>query len=188
MHNIIEWGKAYYWGTSEWSAAEIVSAIEIAERHHLHKPVVEQPIYNLFSRHRFSSEYERVYKEYGYGTTTFSPLASGLLTGKYSRGIPAGTRGALEGYDWLRDQLTDQKTLAQVQALQPIAQELGCTLSQLGLAWCLKNPLVSSVITGASRVEQVHENMKASEVAPKITSEILERIDKIFEINKEKED
>lgn len=188
MHNIIEWGKAFYWGTSEWSAAEIVSAIEVAERHHLHKPIVEQPVYNLLSRHRFSSEYERVYKEYGYGTTTFSPLASGLLTGKYSRGIPADSRGALEGYDWLRDRLTDQKTLAQVQALEPIAQELGCTLSQLGLAWCLKNPLVSSVITGASRVEQVYENLKASEVAPKITPEILERIDKIFEINKERED
>lgn len=185
MHNIIEWGKAFYWGTSEWSAAEIVSAIEIAERHHLHKPIVEQPVYNLLSRHRFSSEYEHVYKEYGYGTTTFSPLASGLLTGKYSRGIPADSRGALEGYDWLRDRLTDQKTLAQVQALEPIAQELGCTLSQLGLAWCLKNPFVSSVITGASRVQQVHENMKASEVAPKITPEILERIDKILEIPKE---
>jgi voltage-dependent potassium channel beta subunit len=180
MHNIIEWGKAMYWGTSEWSAAEIVAAIEIAERHHLHKPVTEQPIYNLFDRQRFTPEYERVYKDYGYGTTTWSPLASGLLTGKYSQGIPADSRGALEGYDWLRKQLTDPERLARVQALEAIAKELDCKLSQLALAWCLKNPFVSTVITGASRVEQVHENMKASEVAPKLTPEILERIDAIF--------
>ncbi|HEX2996389.1 MAG TPA: aldo/keto reductase [Anaerolineales bacterium] len=152
MHNIIEWGKAIYWGTSEWAAAEIAAAIEIAERHHLHKPVTEQPVYNLFERHRFTPEYERVYKTYGYGSTTWSPLASGLLTGKYSQGIPKDSRGALEGYDWLHKDLTDQEKLAKVQALEPIAQELGCKLSQLALAWCLKNPLVSSVITGASRV------------------------------------
>ena len=188
MHNIIEWGKAMYWGTSEWSAAEIVAAIEIAERHHLHKPVTEQPRYNLFERYRFSREYERVYKEYGYGTTTFSPLYSGLLTGKYSQGIPADSRGALEGNEWLHDQLTDQEKIAKVQALEPIAEELGCTLSQLALAWCLKNPYVSSLITGASRVDQVHENMKASEVAPKLTPEILERIDNIVEVKKEEED
>jgi len=188
MHNIIEWGKAFYWGTSEWSAAEIVAAIEIAERHHLHKPIVEQPVYNLLSRHRFSSEYERVYKDYGYGTTIWSPLASGLLTGKYNKGIPSGSRGALEGYDWLHDSLTDKSKLAKVQALEPISNELGCTVSQLALAWCLKNPFVSSVITGASRVEQVHENMKASEVAPKLTPEILQRIDQIFEIKKDADD
>jgi voltage-dependent potassium channel beta subunit len=188
MHNIIEWGKALYWGTSEWDAAEIVSAIEIAERHHLHKPVTEQPRYNLFERNRFSREYERVYKEYGYGTTTFSPLSSGLLTGKYSQGIPAESRGALEGFDWLHDQLTDKEKLAKVRALEPIAKELECTLSQLALAWCLKNPFVSTVITGASRVEQVHENMKAADVAPKLTPEILERIDGIFEVKKEEEE
>ena len=188
MHNIIEWGKAMYWGTSEWSAAEIVSAIEIAERHHLHKPVVEQPRYNLFERNRFSNEYQRVYKEYGYGATTFSPLASGLLTGKYSQGIPANSRGALEGFSWLHDQLTDKERVAKVQALEPIARELDCTLSQLALAWCLKNPYVSSVITGASRVEQVHENMKAAEVAPKLTPEILERIDQIFDVKPEEEE
>ena len=188
MHNIIEWGKAMYWGTSEWSAAEIVSAIEIAERHHLHKPITEQPIYNLFERQRFSSEYERVYKEYGYGTTTFSPLSSGLLSGKYNQGIPEGSRSTLEGYDWLHDDVTNKEKLAKVQALERIAQELGCTLPQLAIAWCLKNPYVSSVITGASRVEQVHENMKASDVAPKLTPEILERIDEIFGVKKEDED
>lgn len=188
IHNIIEWGKAMYWGTSEWSAAEIVSAIEIAERHHLHKPIVEQPIYNLFARHRFSPEYERVYRDYGYGTTIWSPLASGLLTGKYNQGIPEGSRGALEGFSWLHDQLTDQERIAKVQALEPIAKELDCSLSQLALAWCLKNPYVSTVITGASRVEQVHENMKAAEVAPKLTPEIMEQIDQIFGIKQEEED
>lgn len=185
MHNIIEWGKAFYWGTSQWAAAEIVAAIEVAERHHLHKPIVEQPVYNLFERNRFSHEYERVYKDYGYGTTTWSPLASGLLTGKYSEGIPEGSRATLKGYDWLHDELTDQARLAKVQALEPIARQLDCTLSQLALAWCLKNPYVSSVITGASRAEQVRENMKASEVAPKLTPEILERIDQIFGVKAE---
>ena len=188
MHNIIEWGKALYWGTSEWSAAEIVSAIEIAERHHLHKPITEQPIYNLFERHRFSKEYERVYKEYGYGTTTFSPLSSGLLSGKYNQGIPEGSRGALEGYDWLREDVTNKEKLAKVQALEPITRELGCTLAQLAIAWCLKNPYVSTVITGASRVEQVQENMKASQVAPKLTPEILERIDQIFGVKPEEDE
>src|SRR5215213_3301805 len=156
MHNIIEWGKAFYWGTSEWSAAEIVSAVEIAERHHLHKPVTEQPVYNMFSRQRFTKEYERVYKDYG--------------------------------YDWLRDELTNKEKLAKVQALEPIAKELNCTLSQLALAWCLKNPFVSTVITGASRVEQVRENMKAADVVTKLTPEIVERIDGIFEVKKEEED
>jgi len=188
MHNIIEWGKAMYWGTSEWDAAEIITAIEIAERHHLHKPVTEQPVYNLFRRHRFSPEYSRVYKDYGYGATTWSPLASGLLSGKYSQGIPSGSRATLKGYDWLHDHVTDKEKLAKVQALESIAKGLDCTLSQLALAWCLKNPFVSTVITGASQVEQVHENMKASEVAPKLTPEILGRIDSIFQVKEEEED
>lgn len=188
MHNIIEWGKALYWGTSEWSAAEIVEAIEIADKHHLHKPVTEQPVYNLFERHRFSDEYERVYKEYGYGTTIWSPLASGLLTGKYNQGIPEGSRGTLQGYDWLRDQLTDEEKLEKVRALEPIAKDLGCSLSQLAIAWCLKNPFVSTVITGASRVEQVHENMKASEVASRLTPEVMEQIDRIFNGKSEEEE
>ncbi len=188
MHNIIEWGKAMYWGTSEWAAAEIVAALEIAERHHLHKPVTEQPIYNMFERQRFSKEYQRVYKDYGYGATTWSPLASGLLTGKYSKGIPKDSRGALEGYEWLRKDLTDQEKLAKVQALESIAKELDCKLSQLALAWCLKNPFVSTVITGASRVEQVRENMQATEVVPKLTPEILERIDDIFGVPQEEDE
>ncbi|MFN3742133.1 MAG: potassium channel beta subunit family protein [Anaerolineales bacterium] len=181
MHNIIEWGKALYWGTSEWSAAEIVAAIEIAERHHLHKPITEQPQYNLFERQRVEKEYARLFQDYGYGATTWSPLASGLLSGKYLEGIPEGSRASLPGYEWLRDRLTDPKRLEKVRALQPIAADLGGTLSQLAIAWCLKNPNISTVITGASRVEQVHENMQALEVAEKLTPDVMEQIEKIFQ-------
>jgi voltage-dependent potassium channel beta subunit len=188
MHNIIEWGKALYWGTSEWAAAEIVAALDIAEKHHLHKPVTEQPQYNLFERARFENEYVRFYREYGYGSTTWSPLASGLLTGKYTNGIPKDSRATLKGYEWLQRDLTDQEKIAKVRALEPVAKELGCTLSQLSLAWILKNPYVSTVITGASRVEQVRENLKAGEVAPKITEEILQRMDDIFGVKKAEEE
>lgn len=188
MHNIIEWGKAIYWGTSEWAASEIIEAIQIAERHHLHKPVVEQPQYNLFERGRLEGDYVRFYKEYGYGTTIWCPLASGLLSGKYNKGIPQDSRGALKGYEWLHERLTDQERLKKVAALEPIANELGATISQLALAWCLKKPFVSTVITGASRVEQVHENMKAGEIAPKITPEIMARIDTVFGVKKNEDD
>jgi len=188
MHNIIEWGQALYWGTSEWAASEIIEAIQIAERYHLHKPVVEQPQYNMFEQGRLTGDYVRFYKDYGYGTTIWSPLASGLLTGKYQGGIPKDSRGALNGYDWLNNHLTDQQKLAKVAALEPIAKELGCSLSQLALAWCLKNPFVSTVITGASRVEQVHENMKAADVVDAITPEVMERIDVIFGVKKEDDD
>ncbi len=188
MHNIVEWGKAMYWGTSEWHASEIVAAIEIAERHHLHKPVMEQPEYNLFRRERFENEYARLFKDYGYGSTTWSPLASGLLTGKYDNGIPKDSRANLKGYDWLKGRLTDPDNLAKVRALEPIAKDLGCSLSQLSIAWVLKNPNVSTVITGASRVEQVRENMQAEEVVPKLTPEIMARIDETFGVKKEEED
>ena len=188
MHNIIEWGQALYWGTSEWSASEIVEAIQIAERHHLHKPVVEQPQYNMFEQGRLTGDYVRFYKDYGYGTTIWSPLASGLLTGKYQGGIPNDSRGALKGYDWLQKHLKDEEKLAKVAALEPIAKELGCSLPQLALAWCLKNPFVSTVITGASRVEQVHENMKAAEVVDNITPEMMAKIDAIFVVKKEEEE
>lgn len=186
MHNIIEWGKAMYWGTSEWAASEIVEAIQIAERHHLHKPVVEQPQYNLFERGRLEGDYVRFYKEYGYGTTTWSPLASGLLSGKYNKGIPKDSRAALN--DWLKSRMEDKGKLEKVAALESVANELGATMSQLALAWCLKNPFVSTVITGASRVEQIHENMKAGEIAEKITPELMERIDEILGLKKKDED
>ena len=180
MHTIIESGRAFYWGTSEWEAADIVQAIEIADRHHLHRPVVEQPIYNLFAQHRLGPGYDRVYDEYGYGTTTWSPLASGLLTGKYSAGIPEGSRGALSSMDWLTSELTDPERLAKVAALEPLARNMGATLAQFSLAWCLQSPRVSSVITGASRVEQVHENMKAMEFVDSFTPDLVDEIERIF--------
>lgn len=177
MHSIIERGKALYWGTSEWEAAEILEAIAIADRHHLHKPIVEQPVYNLFEQHRFGPEYEAVYRDNGYGATTWSPLASGILTGKYKEGIPADSRGAVKGYEWLQEGLRDSERLAVVDALEPIAAAMGATLAQFSLAWCLQNPYVSSVITGASRVEQVHENMKALNFVEKFSDDVVTEID-----------
>jgi len=179
MHDIVSAGKAVYWGTSEWSAGEIATAYEIAERHHLHKPTVEQPQYNLFHRDRVEKEYARLYQDYGLGTTTWSPLASGLLTGKYNEGIPQDSRATLKGYEWLSERLQDPDKIRRVRALVPVARELGCTLAQLALAWCLKNPHVSSVITGASRPAQVVENMKALDVVPKLTAEVMARIEAI---------
>ena len=177
MHDIITRGKALYWGTSEWSAAEIMAAWQIADKHHLHKPVMEQPQYNLLHREKVEKEYARLYQDIGLGTTIWSPLASGLLTGKYNNGIPQDSRPNLAGYDWLRKQLTDPARLEKVKNLALIAADLGVNLAQMSLAWCLKNPHVSTVITGASRVEQVHENMKAIDVVEKLTPEMMARIE-----------
>jgi voltage-dependent potassium channel beta subunit len=179
MSDMIAAGKANYWGTSEWSAAEIAAAWHIADRHHWHKPVTEQPQYNLLHRDRVEREYARLYADLGIGTTVWSPLASGLLTGKYNEGIPADSRGTLKGYEWLAERLTEPARIAKVKRLMPIAQELGCTLAQMSLAWCLKNPHVSTVITGASRPEQVRENMQALGVVGKLEPEIMARIDSI---------
>jgi voltage-dependent potassium channel beta subunit len=177
MSDIIDQGKALYWGTSEWSAADIRAAWEICERHGWHKPVMEQPQYNLFHRQRVETEYARLYEDTGLGLTTWSPLASGLLTGKYRAGIPAGSRGALENAAWMREGLTHEAKNAAVQKLQPIAQELGCTLAQLAIAWVAKNPRVSSVITGASNTGQLKANLGALALADKLTPEVLARID-----------
>jgi voltage-dependent potassium channel beta subunit len=179
MHDMIERGKALYWGTSEWSAADIMGAWQIAERHHLRKPVVEQPEYNLFHRSRVEKEYARLYDELGIGLTTWSPLASGLLTGKYRDGIPAGSRGAMPRMQFLVKDLTDKRKNTAVAELDKVATELGCSLAQLALAWCASNPHVSTVITGASRVAQVQENMKAAQVVAKLTPEVMQRIDAI---------
>jgi aryl-alcohol dehydrogenase-like predicted oxidoreductase len=176
MHDIITSGKAHYWGTSEWSADEIRTAIDLAERHHLHKPITEQSQYNLLERRKVEREYARLIDDHGYGNTIWSPLASGLLTGKYRDGIPEGSRGALEGYEWLQARLTDAEALEKIERLRPIADELGCSMAQLAIAWCARNPAVSSVITGASRVEQVHENFDALDVIPLITDEVDERM------------
>jgi len=177
MSDIVASGRAHYWGTSEWTADEIRAAWNIAERHHLHKPVMEQPQYNLLARGRVEFEYLRLYEDQGLGLTTYSPLASGVLSGKYLDGIPEGTRGALEGYDWLSYSINNEKTKDRIRRLQPIASDLGCTLAQLSIAWCAKNPRVSTVITGASRVGQVRENMLALDVMQQLDAPTMERID-----------
>jgi voltage-dependent potassium channel beta subunit len=179
MHDMIAAGKVLYWGTSEWSAAEIAMACEMAERHHLHAPVTEQPQYNLFHRERVEREYARLYEDFGIGTTTWSPLASGLLSGKYRDGVPPDSRAAISGFEWLAERILEPTKLAKVQLLVPIAHDLGCTLAQMSIAWCLANPHVSTVITGASRPSQVVENMKAQDVLPKLTPEVMARIDAV---------
>jgi voltage-dependent potassium channel beta subunit len=179
MSDIVSSGRALYWGTSEWAADEIVAAIEIAERHHLRKPVMEQPQYNLLERKRVEQEYARVLADYGIGLTTFSPLASGLLTGKYLEGIPEGSRGALPGYEWLRSYLEDPGHKDKVRALKAIADDLGCPLSQLSIAWCASNPNVSSVITGASRVEQLQDNLHSLDVLERLDDEVIGRINEV---------
>jgi voltage-dependent potassium channel beta subunit len=177
MHDIVSSGRALYWGTSEWPADAIRAAYDIADRRHLHKPVMEQPQYNLFHRKRVEQEYRGLYEEIGLGLTTWSPLASGLLTGKYRGGIPPGSRGSVESYAFLREGLTDPVRNRIVGELETIAGELGCTLAQLALAWCLKNPNVSTVITGATRATQVQENMKALEVVAGLAPDVMQRIE-----------
>ena len=191
MNHVINQGKAFYWGTSEWSATQIMEAYGIARREHLIPPLMEQPEYNMFHRQRVEAEYAPLYREIGLGTTIWSPLASGLLTGKYNRGIPDGTRVTLKGYDWLRKEFEGEaaaKKIAKVERLTQIAEGLGCSMAQLALAWCLKNPHVSTVITGASRAEQVVENMKALEVAAQLSDAIMQQIENILENKPEAEE
>lgn len=184
MNILINQGKAMYWGTSEWSAAEIMQAYTIARREHLIPPTMEQPQYNMFERERVEREFYHLYRTIGLGTTIFSPLASGLLTGKYINGIQAGTRATLKGYEWLRKNFESEEgkqRIATAQKLTPIAQELGCSLAQMALAWCLKNPNVSSVILGASRSEQLVENLKAQDVVAKLTPEVMGKIEEVLQ-------
>jgi len=177
MSDMISQGKALYWGTSEWTADEIRAAYDIADRHHLHKPLMEQPQYNILWRDKVDKEYKRLYEDIGLGTTIWSPLSSGLLTGKYMKGVPEGSRATLPGYEWLKGMLTDEGRNKKVADLKVIADELGVSLTQLSLAWCAKNPNVSSVITGASSAAQVRENMTALDAMPLLTTEIMDRID-----------
>ena len=179
MHSIIERGQALYWGTSEWEPSRIVEALDFAEANSLHKPVVEQPVYNLFERHRFSADYDPVYEQRRYGTTTWSPLASGLLTGKYRDGIPQDSRATVKGYEWLAEELANPERNRKVQALKPLAEDMGATLAQFAIAWCLQNKNVSTVLTGASRVEQVHENLKALQFRDRFTPDLMAAIDEI---------
>jgi voltage-dependent potassium channel beta subunit len=183
MNYLIDQGMAFYWGTSEWTAEEIREAHEVARREHLIGPTMEQPQYNMLHRERVEREYARLYDAFGLGLTVWSPLASGILTGKYDDGLQEGTRFSLEGYEWLRERLESeqgQRERASVKKLKPIADDLGVSRAQLALAWALKNPHVSTVITGASRAEQVRENMKAVDVAEKITPDVMEAIDGVL--------
>lgn len=184
MTQFIHQGKAFYWGTSEWSAVQIMEAYAVARREHLIPPTMEQPEYHMFHRDRVEKEYARLYSEIGLGTTIWSPLASGILTGKYNDGIPEGSRMSLEGYEWLRKRLDSARgkdEIAKVRQLTKIAEGLGCSMAQLALAWCLKNPNVSTVITGASRAEQVHENMKALDIVAQLTPGVLDQIEAILD-------
>jgi voltage-dependent potassium channel beta subunit len=179
MSDMIRQGKALYWGTSEWSAGDIRAAWEIAERHHLHKPVVEQPQYHLFHRKRVEQEYARLYEDIGLGLTTWSPLASGLLTGKYRDGVPPGSRATVENYTFLREGLTHPARNAAVARLSEVAAEMGVTTAQLAIGWAARNPRVSSVITGASSVDQLRSNLGAMDACTRLTPELLARIDEI---------
>ena len=179
---LIKQGKLFYWGTSEWSAPEIITAIKVAREHGLTPPVMEQPQYSLLSRARFEVEYQKVFAEYGYGSTIWSPLASGVLSGKYDAGVPEGSRFAQQNYAWLKDKMVTREIIDKVKQLEPIAKELGVTRAQLALAWCLKNPNVSTVITGATKPEQVTENMKALGVVEKLTPELMKRIEALFPV------
>lgn len=180
MHEIITSGRAHYWGTSEWSAEAVSEAWDIAERHHLHKPAMEQPQYNLLTRYRVEQELAPLYDRIGLGLTIWSPLSSGLLSGKYIDGVPEGSRARLPGYEWLGQLLTDPDSNARVRQLRDLAGDMGVTTAQLALAWCASNPNVSTVITGASRPEQVHENLGALEALAKLSPEIKGKIEAIF--------
>lgn len=177
MSDIISSGRAHYWGTSEWSAADVRAAWHYADKHHLHTPVMEQPQYNLLWRDRVEQEYAPLYDDFGLGLTTWSPLASGLLTGKYLDGVPEGSRLALGGYSWLRDALLTEDALAKVRKLKAVADGLGVPLAQLAIAWCARNPHVSTVITGASRAEQVTENLQSLDVLDRLTDDVVEEIE-----------
>ncbi|GIS75733.1 MAG: NADP-dependent aryl-alcohol dehydrogenase [Gammaproteobacteria bacterium] len=180
MHNLITQGKVLYWGTSEWTAEEITEAYEFAEKNHLTPPTMEQPQYNLLDRKRFEVEYDPIYRRYQMGTTIWSPLASGALTGKYLDGIPEGSRATLKGYEWLKKHMIDsergQARMDKVRNLKPIADELGVSLSKMSIAWCLLNPNVSTVILGASRIDQLKENLEALEVVPLLTEDIQKKL------------
>jgi voltage-dependent potassium channel beta subunit len=184
MSHVVNQGKALYWGTSEWSAEQIMDAYRIARQEHLVPPTMEQPQYHMFHRERVEKEYAPLYEKIGLGTTIWSPLAGGLLTGKYNDGIPKGSRATLPAFDWLRPMFENEEAkdrIGKVKKLAPIASELGCSMAQLALAWAAKNPNVSTVITGASRVAQVEENMRALDVVEALADDVMERIDGILD-------
>ena len=184
MSDLVQMGKAHYWGTSEWSAQQLMEAYGIARQYHLVPPTMEQPQYNMFHRERFEVEYARLYEEIGLGTTIWSPLASGVLTGKYSEGIPDDSRINLPGYEWLKKMFESeegQERISKVRDLSVIAEELGTNMATLALAWCLKNPNVSTVILGASRLSQLEENLKTVDIVDQITDDVMEHIEEVLD-------
>lgn len=181
MHNLIQQGKCLYWGTSEWSAAEIMEARNICELHHLIKPIMEQPHYNMFVRNKIENEFLHLFQHKGMGTTIWSPLASGLLSGKYSQGMPEGTRLSDETLAWLKESTVNEDRLLKTQKLQIIANDLHLSLPVLALSWCLKNPNVSTVILGATKVKQLEENLTAIDKYTMLNAEIMEAIDAVLE-------
>lgn len=180
MNILIQQGKILYWGTSEWAASEIMEAHMIAKQNNLIGPVVEQPEYNLFRREKVELEYARIYETVGLGNTIFSPLASGILTGKYNNGIPEGSRLGLQGYEWLKNRNLLDANLARVAKLQTVSDKLGTSLATLSIAWVIKNPHVTSAILGATKEEQLTENLKALEIYPQLTPELMKEIDAIM--------
>jgi voltage-dependent potassium channel beta subunit len=180
MHNLVTQGKILYWGTSEWSAQEITQAYEFAQQNHLTPPTMEQPQYNLLDRERLEVEYASIFEKYQMGTTIWSPLASGALTGKYLNGVPEGSRASLKGYEWLRKTMLDSDRglarMKKVAALAPIAKELNVSLTNVAIAWCLLNKNVSTVILGASRIEQLEQNLAALDVVPLLTEDVVKRL------------
>jgi voltage-dependent potassium channel beta subunit len=185
MNQVIQSGKAFYWGTSEWTAEQLLEAYHIARREHLRPPLMDQPQYNMFHRDKVEREFARLYDEIGLGTTIWSPLASGMLTGKYNDGVPDDSRLSLEKYNWLRERLLEsdegRQQLEKVKKLAKITDDIGISMPELALAWCLKNPNVSTVITGASRPEQVQQNMKAIDHADKLTDDVMQKIEEILD-------
>lgn len=180
MNTLIQQGKVFYWGTSEWTAAEIMEAHMIAKELGLEGPAVEQPEYNLFNRRKLEVDYAPIFRNVGMGTTIWSPLASGILTGKYNDGIPEGSRMSLEGYEWLKDRAVVEDKINRVKALGDFANELGVSLPTLSIAWCISNPNVTTAILGATKVDQLTENLKALEVLPLMTEEVKQKIDDIM--------
>lgn len=180
MHNLIQQGKVLYWGTSQWSGAEIMEAHRVADRYHLIAPVVEQPQYNMFERFKVELDYLPVYQNAGLGTTIWSPLAAGFLTGKYNNGIPEGSRLAIEGFDWLKNRWIQDAKLEKVKKIGLLANEMGVSLAALAIAWTVKNPHVTTSILGATKKEQLLENLKALSVLPMLTAEIMEKIEGIL--------
>lgn len=180
MNHLIQQGKVMYWGTSEWSGVEIMEAHTAAQHYRLIGPTMEQPQYNLFERNKIENEFLQIFKNVGLGTTIWSPLASGLLSGKYNDGIPKNSRFALEGFDWLKDRWVAEDKLKKVKKLSELATKLGVTTAALSIAWCIKNPNVSTAILGATKKQQLLDNLKALDVLPLLTPEVMEKIETIM--------